>query len=191
MATYKTLDGGDSWICQSSLPGKSLDDIVFVDENEGWASMFTKIYHTSNSSESWICQFESAEIGVITDIFFLDQRNGWTLTYDGEIIKYQANVDVSVESYESNSLSYNLNQNYPNPFNSSTTISYSIPEAAFIILKIYDLLGNEIRTLVKDFQQTGNHEVKFNANDLPSGIFLYQLKVSDRFNVTKKMLLLK
>jgi hypothetical protein len=86
---------------------------------------------------------------------------------------------------------YELKQNYPNPFNSLTNISYSTPVNGFVTLKIYDLLGNEIQTMVHEFQQAGNYSFNFNANTLTSGIYFYELRVGKHLAETKKMLLLK
>ncbi len=98
---------------------------------------------------------------------------------------------------------FTLEQNYPNPFNPATTIKYSIPtspassplvkgrtEVGFVILKIYDILGREIKTLVNKKQTSGNYEVIFNANNLSSGIYFYQLRYGNKIK-TKKMVLLK
>ena len=84
-----------------------------------------------------------------------------------------------------------LNQNYPNPFNPLTTISYSIPKSDHVILSIYDLLGQEIVTLVNEFQNTGNYTINFNAKNLSSGIYLYKLQFGDKFTDTKKMILMR
>ncbi len=97
-----------------------------------------------------------------------------------------------------NNKNYILEQNYPNPFNPSTTIKYSIPNvermrattAQLVTLKVYDILGREVATLVNKEQKAGNYEVKFNAEMLNSGIYFYQLR-SGKYSVTKKMLLLK
>ena len=83
-----------------------------------------------------------------------------------------------------------LMQNYPNPFNPSTTIRYSIPEASFATVKVYDMLGKEVATLVNEEQSAGNYEVDFNAAGLSSGMYFYKLQ-TDNFVETKKMLLLK
>jgi hypothetical protein len=91
-----------------------------------------------------------------------------------------------------------LQQNYPNPFNPSTKIKYSIPSVTlrraqsdfFVSLKVYDVLGNEVATLVNEEKPVGNYEVEFNSATLPSGIYFYQLKAGE-FISTKKMLLLK
>lgn len=87
---------------------------------------------------------------------------------------------------------FTLYQNYPNPFNPSTIISYRIPDAAYVKLKIYDSLGREVKTLVDEFQQTGEHKVPFSILDksLTSGIYFYTLQAGNRY-FTKKMIYLK
>jgi len=85
---------------------------------------------------------------------------------------------------------YELFDNYPNPFNPTTTIRFMIPELQFTILKVYDVLANEVATLVNEEKQSGSYEVEFTAKDLPSGIYFYQLGAGS-FIETKKMLLLK
>ena len=81
-------------------------------------------------------------------------------------------------------------QNFPNPFNPCTTIRYQIPEPGFVSLKIYNLLGKEITTLVHEKRASGEYIVECNGKDVPSGMYPYQLKAGD-FTETKKMLLLK
>ena len=81
-----------------------------------------------------------------------------------------------------------LRQNYPNPFNSSTTISYSKPEPGNVILKIYNLLGNEIHKFENKFQDAGTYSINFNASDLPSGIYFYRIRIGE-FWETKKFIL--
>ena len=83
-----------------------------------------------------------------------------------------------------------LSQNYPNPFNPTTLIKYQIPVESFTTLKVYDVLGNEVATLVKDEKTAGNYEVEFNANGLASGIYLYKIKAGEFVDV-KKMIVLK
>jgi hypothetical protein len=84
-----------------------------------------------------------------------------------------------------------LSQNYPNPFNVSTKISYSIPTSGFVILKIYDLLGKEMKTLVNEFQNAAFHSVSFDASKLTSGIYFYRLQVGSEVAETKQMLFIK
>jgi len=85
---------------------------------------------------------------------------------------------------------YSLSQNYPNPFNPSTSISFTLTKSTFVTLKIYNVLGNEITTLVNQNMPGGKHEIRFNANGLPSGVYLYTITAGD-FVDTKKMLLMK
>ena len=92
-------------------------------------------------------------------------------------------------------VSHNLFQNYPNPFNPSTTINYSIPNVSFVSLKIYDMLGREIKTLVNNEQNTGIYNVQWNGDNnygskVSSGIYLYKIEAGN-FMMTKKMILLK
>ena len=83
-----------------------------------------------------------------------------------------------------------LEQNYPNPFNPSTIIKYAIPELSKVKLTLFNLLGEEVTTLVNEEKVAGNYSVEFNASSLPSGVYFYQLKAGD-FIDTKKMILIK
>lgn len=83
-----------------------------------------------------------------------------------------------------------MQQNFPNPFNPSTTISYQLPSEGFVCIKIYDMLGREVETLVNEFKTAGSHQIQFNASQLASGVYFYKLQ-SGGFNSIKKMLLLR
>ena len=83
-----------------------------------------------------------------------------------------------------------LRQNYPNPFNPATKINFAIKTASFTELKIYDMLGREVKTLVKEDLKPGEYEVSFNAANLPSGVYFYSLR-TDKFSETRKMVLIK
>jgi hypothetical protein len=85
---------------------------------------------------------------------------------------------------------YVLEQNFPNPFNPTTIIKYQIPEDGIVTLKIYDILGKEVRTLVNEHKPTGKYEISFDASNLASGVYIYQIKAND-FSSVKKMMLLK
>jgi hypothetical protein len=85
---------------------------------------------------------------------------------------------------------YELLQNFPNPFNPSTTISYQLPKAGFVLLKVYNLLGKEVAVLVNEVKSEGKYSINFDAADLPSGFYIYSLKVND-FVQNQKMILMK
>ncbi len=97
---------------------------------------------------------------------------------------------TSVEGDETLPEEFVLHQNYPNPFNPSTTFRYSIPQTSKVVIKVYDILGNEIATLMDEEKPVGTYELTWNAENLPSGVYFYQLKAGEYIN-TKKMILLK
>lgn len=104
-------------------------------------------------------------------------------------VLYYANP-VSINDKPISPSEYYLYQNSPNPFNPSTIIKYQITEAGFVSLKIFDIIGNEVATLVNEQKQSGIHDVEFNASALPSGIYFYKLQAGN-FIETKKMVLMK
>ncbi len=83
-----------------------------------------------------------------------------------------------------------LSQNYPNPFNPSTKISWQSPIASWQTLKVYDILGNEVATLVDEFREAGSYEIDFSASQLTSGVYVYKI-IAGNFSDTKKMILSK
>jgi hypothetical protein len=105
---------------------------------------------------------------------------------DGQI-KITTDVD-----YNDNKIpvAYFLSQNYPNPFNPSTKIRYEIPIESKVLIKVYDILGREVATLVNDYQKAGRYQVEWNAGNLASGVYFYSIKAGD-FYSTKKLILLK
>jgi len=114
------------------------------------------------------------------------------IDYNGAY-EYSNEIEVDVTGF----LKFNLEQNYPNPFNPITVISYQLPVSGVVTLKVYDILGNEITTLVNEQKEPGTYEVEFNASShsgevhkLTSGIYFYQIKAGDYIQ-TKKMVLIK
>jgi len=100
--------------------------------------------------------------------------------------EYSRTIEVTVNApYD-----FRLSQNYPNPFNPSTTIKYSIPTAEFVTLKVYDLYGQEVSTLVSEQKQEGSYSVKFDGSNLASGVYVYKL-AAENFIDSKKFTLLK
>ena len=96
---------------------------------------------------------------------------------------------MNVEN-ENKPQSYKLAQNYPNPFNPLTKIMYQIPEANLVTIKVYDVLGNEIETLVNEEKNAGSYKVDFNGSALTSGIYYYRI-ITGNFSQTRKMALIK
>ena len=96
-------------------------------------------------------------------------------------------IDILSDNQPTN---FNLNQNYPNPFNPTTKIKYSVPQSSNVVIKVFDLLGNEIETLVDGHKPIGTYEITWYADNLPSGIYFYRLQANNFIQI-KKMILLK
>ena len=116
-------------------------------------------------------------------------------TWDGSnwlnVNKYiYSYIPTGIEQFEGEVSTYSLSNNYPNPFNPLTTIKYQIPELSIVTLKVFDILGNEIETLVNEEKSIGKYEIEFDASRFSSGVYFYQLR-SGEFISTKKMILLK
>jgi hypothetical protein len=103
---------------------------------------------------------------------------------------YQQITITGVDDEEMLPTVFKLEQNYPNPFNPSTTIKFAVPERSNVLIKIYDILGSEVSTLVNEEKPAGTYELTWEAIGLSSGIYFYQLKAGEYVN-TKKMLLIK
>ena len=125
----------------------------------------------------------------------------WALGFDGtrnelwDLLEEKFKTVVNVEKETKIPNEVVLRQNYPNPFNPSTTIDYTIPKfkgsnGSFVSLKIYNHLGSEVKTLTNIFQIAGNYSVKFNAENLSSGVYFYTLRAGD-YKITKRMIFLK
>ena len=143
--------------------------------------------------------------GTVVDVNNGTNSNPFTLTapiagnytvnagHKSPLVWDSASVNITltgVQENHSHPAEYKLYNNYPNPFNPSTTIKYSIPEASFTSIKIYDVVGNEVSSLVNENKPAGLYEVEFNASNLSSGIYYYVIQVGS-FRETKKMILLK
>ncbi len=112
-------------------------------------------------------------------------ESGWSKTY-GFLTRTSPNITETSKAPEH----YDLNQNYPNPFNNSTIIKFSLPESGYVDLKIYNMLGSLISEPVKGNFSSGYYSISFNANRLPSGIYIYTMSANNKF-FAKKMILLK
>ena len=152
------------------------------------------ILKTTNSGENWFSQ-SSGTRDYLNSVYFTDNQPGWVVGSSGTIL-HTTNGGVTFIGDEENNFSqpkdFLLQQNYPNPFNPSTSIQYTISSTQFVTLKVYDLLGREVATLVNEEKPAGLYNAQFTMNNvqLSSGIYFYKLQAGD-FIETKKMILLK
>lgn len=129
---------------------------------------------------------------------FYDESSFISPNRDDIVVFYKKAIASNKETDESSKLEslenvvsdFELLQNYPNPFNPNTTIRYQIPADGLVSIKVYDILGVEVKTLVNEEKPAGRYEVEFNANNLASGIYFYRIQAGE-FVDTKKMILLK
>jgi len=181
-----TTDAGTSWTYEEmSLSGLSFA-IDFRTESEAWSASGYKFFITSDSGITWENK-ATPDSSVIYDLTFADSITGYAVGENGAILKYRKEIEIPTDSIPSD---YILYQNYPNPFNSLTRINYSIKENEFVSLKVYDVLGNEIASLVNEEKEPGIYEAYFGGLFFSSGVYFYQL-VSGSFTQAKKMIYLK
>ena len=203
IGNIKTTNAGVNWTFEELLIAGLSFTIDFRTGNEGWSASGDRFLFTSDRGESWI-EKETPDSSVLYDLQFLDARTGYAVGQDGVILKLNPDA-VSVENEISFLEEFILYPNYPNPFNSTTKIKFTIPivethrDATLpVILRVIDILGNEIATLVNEEKTAGTYEVNFDASNLTSGIYFYQLVAGDPesssgqvFIQTKKMIYLK
>jgi len=149
------------------------------------------IYKSTNRGINW--EKEQMKYNSnISDIRFVNDSSGLAVGDYGKIIKYGRYKVVSTikNDYPYLPKNYALYQNYPNPFNPSTIIRYSIPKTCYVLLKVYNILGKEVATLVNQEKTTGNYEINFYANNLSSGVYFYRIQAGN-FTDTKKFVLLR
>ena len=190
---YKTTDGGLNWIRHWVVPGTFgyYTTVFFVDSLYGYTSSQGGIFYSSNGGIDWIDQ----DFSSVLALYFADELNGWGVGYNN-LIMHTTNGGVTFIEDDENNLTHPikflLQQNYPNPFNPSTTIQYAISSKQFVTLKVYDLLGREVATLVNEEKPAGSYNVEFRMQnlELSSGIYFYQLIAGD-YVETKKMVLLR
>lgn len=147
------------------------------------------VYRSLTGGESW-SQMNSGLTDTSVYSLAITPNALFAGTYYEGVFRFSQHVTSVHESSEGMSLSYSLSQNYPNPFNPTTTISYQLPENSFVTIKVYDLLGKEIETLVNENKSAGYYKVNFDASKLPSGVYFYNLTTGSN-SISKKMLLMK
>ncbi|MEO6695371.1 MAG: YCF48-related protein [Ignavibacteria bacterium] len=197
-----TTSGGNHWLEQTSgaIGHQQLRCVDFSDSSDhtGWIAGFENtLMRTNNGGLNWIRQNTPVNTDY-TYIQFVTSLTGWAVGGNGTIIKTISGGDITSIEPSANNLSdnYSLSQNYPNPFNPTTKINYSIPNTQYTILKVYNILGNEIAILVNEKQNAGSYSVVFDGSNYPSGIYYYKLVVdsfgeSGEFNEVRKMILIK
>jgi hypothetical protein len=189
-----STNGGTSWSTGSFSTGSQAGFGLKVIPGTGYMWLATgnstgtagTVYRSINSGTSF-----TSQLTLPYDVYCISMANinvGWCGTAGGHIYKYTDNVSVSNQNQTPTQ--FTLKQNYPNPFNPQTTIDFSLAKTGYITLKVYNLLGQAVMTLVDGVETAGDHSVMFNAENLPSGTYFYTMKSGD-FTATKSLVLVK
>jgi photosystem II stability/assembly factor-like uncharacterized protein len=196
----RTTNGGADWDTSDVSINAGYRAVHFVNRDtgwavgEGWEFWQGRIVATTNGGDTWIVQRPGGSPGdrglysidaVTSHLVWISGDLGEILhTTNGGGITSVAAVHTEIPTR------FELEQNYPNPFNPSTTISYSIPQRTYVVLKVHDVLGKKVATLVDEFVEAGYHQVPFHTSNLASGVYFYRLATGSYSN-TKKMLILR
>jgi hypothetical protein len=191
---YKSTDDGTTWVnifnLQIPLYTNSIltlpDDKIIISSR--WNDQIGGIYITSTDDTTWM----QVNSGLDDNISFgLELFDGFLYSIGKyeiyKSIKQLTNIETGIPIIIDE---FRLNQNFPNPFNPSTKISWQSPVGSHQTLKVYDVLGNEVATLVNEYRNAGSYEFDFNTSSLSSGIYFYRLSAGS-YTQTKKMTLLK
>jgi len=217
---YKSIDGGVSWdsvliisLITSQIFLEGIDfvrnsdvGITYGDVKEtdtlGFRHYKPFILSTSDGGENWSepTKFDFLEGSFLFGSKMIDENIWYLCGGNPALILKTANGGVSFveeEEIDETPTTYHLSNNFPNPFNPSTKIKYSIPQSSNVVIKVFDILGNEITVLVNEERPLGSYEVDFDATGLSSGVYFYRLQVypanggAGSFVETKKMVLLR
>jgi photosystem II stability/assembly factor-like uncharacterized protein len=200
-----TTNGGKTWTRQASGQNSGNFDIYFIDADTGFVvggscnvcappEPTGYIIHTIDGGETWTTQLHSDTINGFYGVYFTDAKKGIVVGSGGIILRTTNGgiMPTLIENYSLNEISNNslLGQNYPNPFGITTTIKYIVPGTNQITLKVYNISGQEVATLVNETKKPGNYEVTWDAADIPVGVYFYRLEAGSTTE-SKKMILIK
>jgi uncharacterized lipoprotein YddW (UPF0748 family) len=162
------------WLSTSSTFSPATSTVLDTTINDTSLGIYTKL--ATNKTHYW-------KVRAINSLGASD----WSSSFG-----FRTTSSTDVEDVNASPKSYQLNQNYPNPFNPTTTITYVIPKSGFVSVKVYDVLGNEVETLVNGVKSAGTYSIQFPMQNkqLPSGVYFYKMSV-DNFISIKKMILIK
>lgn len=191
IAYYKPLNTTGLWtpLTTSGFPfsvGKQAT-AVSIGVDTLFCAVDNEIYYHVLGSSSWSLGY-SYPVGTRINVLYYDELLAGTDL--GLFAFFGSGGAISIIESAKLPTNFNLLQNYPNPFNPTTIIEFIIPSNEYISLKVYDILGNEIATLVNEAKQAGRYKVSFNASNLSSGVYLYKLHFRNKA-ISRKMLLIK
>jgi len=189
----KTTDLGKTWK-KSTVDITEGKGITVVDSlNVLVCGTNGDIIKSTDGGNNWI-KLSTHIRTTLSKIYFRDEQTGWVIGPNGLIMRTVngGGSNISGINNDKNDLPtiFSLSQNYPNPYNPTTNITYSVATNTHVSIRIYDILGKAVSTLVNENKEPGNYRVNFNGSGLPSGIYFYRIEAGN-FSETRKMILLK
>ena len=186
--TYHSTDRGETW-SRSDVPVPvRLHGIAILDTDRVFVcGEAGRIFYTTNSGVNWYDQY-TADAHDLYAISFVDTSHGFSVGNGGVVLETMSAGTVTDVHVTASGLpdKFELYQNYPNPFNPATQIRFSIAEQGFVSLRIYNLLGQELLTLVDGVLHAGVHTTTWNPTNMASGVYFYRLEVIDTKNTSKR-----
>jgi len=191
LAAFKTTNGGNSWFSQCDYYNSGIESTLLFDSITCiGVGTNGNIVKTTNGGNNWI-KLGSGTVNSLYSVSVINPNFAWAVGDGGTILKTTNGGNVFVNNISREiPQRFSLSQNYPNPFNPITVISFQLPVAGQVSLKIYDMLGREVQTLVNETLKPGTYEASFDGSQLTSGVYFYKL-ITDGFSETKKMLMIK
>ena len=197
---YLSTNNGTNWTQLNAGPNRSVYSLAISQNEMSGTNLFAGtflggVFQSNNNGVNWTAintglPYENDYIfslAILGQYIFAGTANLDGGVWRRPLSELVTSVEVTDDKLPTH---FSLLQNYPNPFNPSTTISYTLSTSDFVSLKVYDVLGNEVAILVDEEKPAGSYEVEFDATDLSSGIYFYQLQAGS-FIETKKMILMK
>ena len=189
----RSTDNGTTWQRLNVVPSNAgvVTDILITPNQDTYIVISNEtvggVYRSTDNGDNFISVSEGLTEKLLLSISMDEDEYVYVGSTRGV---FRTSLITGSENNEKYPSSIILNQNYPNPFNPSTSIQYAISNRQFVLLKVYDILGDEIETLVNEEKPAGTYEVTWSAESLPSGVYFYQLS-ADSYIETKKMILIK
>ena len=185
-----TTDSGDTWHGQSADTLYGFGKVFFTDADNGWISGGDNdngiVMNTTDGGATWSTQYTGATTSLMS-IHFTDPDTGWAVGNLGTIMHTTTGGTGIIEDKNTqiNSEQLFLAQNTPNPFGHNTEIRFSIPNSEYVTLKVYNIIGQDIATLVDGKLEAGEYSVNFRAGNLPNGVYLYRLKTGKQVLINR------
>lgn len=175
VSTAYSTNSGANWFYRTlEIFGMGLG-MGFRTDQEAWitSNFSQKLVFTTDGGEGWF-EIDAPDSSTLYGLNFANQKTGWTVGNNGTILKY-LNTSVNINNGQENVFDFKIFQNYPNPFNSFTNLRFQLNYPSMVTIKIYDVLGREVRTLLNEMKHPGEHRLRFDAADLQSGVYFYRI----------------